>query len=176
MNGSGARIELVGDRSVRMAPGLYMWCKLIEFAIVDARVDDRDLLASVITHRRYRDHCAGAFAAQDHHDLHGPYRIECITVGGFAQSSAADALQILYAWPGTDLAPQHAGSMVLSQEIIGAWVAPILAHADAIYQLALPRQGNEHDWGWVVGGSGFHEYMAIDRADRAITLIIASDD
>ena len=78
--------------------------------------------------------------------------------------------------PATDLYPQHADAIQLSREILGAWVAPILARATAVYRLMVPREGNEHDWGWAVDVHGFHEYVAINRSELSVTLIIASDD
>ena len=153
-----------------------MWCMLVEFTIVSDEFDDHALLDAVISHPRYRDPCAGPFAGQEHHDLHGPYRIESISADGFAPSTPAEALQVLEWWPATDLYPQHADAIRLSREILGAWVAPILARATAVYRLTVPREGNEHDWGWAVGVHGFHEYVAINRSELSVTLIIASDD
>jgi hypothetical protein len=38
------------------------------------------------------------------------------------------------------------------------------------------EQSAEHEWGWVVGLIGFHEFVIIDRAAAMLTLLIASDD
>jgi hypothetical protein len=169
-------IERLNDVVLHMAPGMCSWCMLVEFAVLREGLDDRGCLEAVITHPRYRDHCAGAFADQGRHDLHGPYRIDAISVDRFVSSTPTDALQVLEWWPATNLYPQHADALLLSREIVAAWVAPILVHANGIYRLAVQRQGNEHDWGWVVGTHGFHEYVAIDRTAKRVTLIIASDD
>jgi hypothetical protein len=39
--------------------------------------------------------------------------------------------------------------------------------ADEISWLSVAREGNEHEYGWVVGLAGFHEFIAIDR-ERSI--------
>jgi hypothetical protein len=38
------------------------------------------------------------------------------------------------------------------------------------------RATAEHEWGWVVGQGGFHEFVAIDRPAERLRLIVASDD
>ena len=108
--------------------------------------------------------------------VHGPYRLDVLDVDGFQRCSAAAALQILHDWPTTDLNAQFAEGMSVCQEIIAAWVGPLLIGADEIYRLTVPREGNEHDSGWVVGFGGFHEFIAIDRSHNALTVIIATDD
>jgi hypothetical protein len=45
-----------------------------------------------------------------------------------------------------------------------------------LYRLADLRATAEHDWGWVVGHGGFHEFVAIDHTASTLTLIVASDD
>jgi hypothetical protein len=54
-------------------------------------------------------------------------------------------------------------------------VFPLLS-CDAVYRLADLRETAEHDWGWVVGTSGFHEFLAVDRTTERLRLIVASDD
>ena len=38
------------------------------------------------------------------------------------------------------------------------------------------RETSEQDWGWVVGTSGFHEVVIVERAASMLTLLVASDD
>jgi hypothetical protein len=54
-------------------------------------------------------------------------------------------------------------------------VFPLLS-CDAVYRLADLREAAEHDWVWVVGTSGFHEFLAVDRTTERLRLIVASDD
>jgi hypothetical protein len=66
--------------------------------------------------------------------------------------------------------------MLLSQEIVGAWIAPLIIGADELLRLTVPREGNEHECGWIPGTGGFHEFIAIDRTDHVLIVIIATDD
>jgi hypothetical protein len=117
---------------VHMAAGTHSWCQLVTFFIRTASADDSQVISAMIRHRRYRDHCAGPFGEQDYHELHGPYRIETITVSAFQRCSIADAVEILYAWPGYELTPHYAHTWQQSQEIIGVWVTPVLLSATTI--------------------------------------------
>lgn len=47
---------------------------------------------------------------------------------------------------------------------------------DSIFRLPDLRTSAEHDWGWVVGHAGFHEFVIVDRSAGLLTLIVASDD
>lgn len=38
------------------------------------------------------------------------------------------------------------------------------------------RESAVHEWGWVVGHTGFHEIVIIDHAAAMLTLLVASDD
>ncbi|MCP9276794.1 hypothetical protein [Mycolicibacterium arenosum] len=48
--------------------------------------------------------------------------------------------------------------------------------ATVIFELPDLRANAEHDWGYVVGCDGFHEYVCVDRGARELALIVASDD
>lgn len=56
------------------------------------------------------------------------------------------------------------------------YVFPPIRTANNIYQLADLRATAEHDWGYVVGFSGFHEFVAINGDTGRVALIVASDD
>jgi hypothetical protein len=60
-----------------------------------------------------------------------------------------------------------------------ARVERLLSHTieeGAVYQLAIPDD-EERRSHWVgVGGTGFHEFVVIDRERAAIHLVVASDD
>src|SRR4051812_4430159 len=100
-----AQIDLCDDVLVHMAAGTHRWSQLVTFSIRTGRADDTQLISAVIGHRRYRDHCAGPYDQQGLHDLHGPYRIETISERAFQRCSTAQAVEILYAWPGYELTP-----------------------------------------------------------------------
>jgi hypothetical protein len=82
----------------------------------------------------------------------------------------------LWRWPATNLNAWVGAELLLSRELVMAWTSPILTGADEIYRLSVPREGNEHSYGWVVGLNGFHEFIAAHRKHGVATVIIASDD
>lgn len=159
-----------------MANGTYMWVQMVSFSIGDAAAPDRDVIAAVLAHRRYRDHCAGPFEDQDFHDLHGPYRIESITPVGFELIENSEAMAVLQRWLCDAISPTHQDSIAESLRLVDLHVRPAMVSADTLYRFVVPRDGNEHDWGWVPGGHGFHEFLAIDRTEALVTMIIACDD
>ncbi|WP_458318200.1 hypothetical protein [Mycolicibacterium brisbanense] len=166
-------LRLTDDTLVHLAPGMYDWCMLLAFAF-DGQPAATQLIAAVLEHPRWRDDCMSPWTGPC--DVHGPYRLETIGVEGFQRCTVATAWDILVNWPATDLNPWVSESLLLSREILGAWVAPLLVSADELFQLAVPREGNEHEFGWVVGQRGFHEFIAIDHARSTLTVIIATDD
>jgi hypothetical protein len=133
------------------------------------------LITEVMAHPRYRDDCASPWTGPCG-DVHGPYRLQALPAEGFQPCSAATAISTLTEWPATNLSPWVSASLLLSREIVGAWVSPFIVEADELYRLSVAREGNEHEYGRVVGLAGFHEFIAIDRNNGAITVIIATDD
>jgi hypothetical protein len=51
-----------------------------------------------------------------------------------------------------------------------------LLRSGDLYKLDNPGAEDEHDWGWVTGTKGFHEFVVIDRTRRSVHLVVASDD
>ncbi|WP_135457108.1 hypothetical protein [Mycobacterium sp. DL99] len=167
-------LELVDDITVHMAPGMYSWCTLLTFAI-PATGSGTDVINSVLAHPRYGDDCASPWTGKPD-PVHGPYRLESLNSDGFQRCSRAEAVASLWSWPAANLSPWVSSEFLLSRELVMAWTSPILSTADEIYRLSVPREGNEHSYGWVVGLNGFHEFVAVCRQRAAATVIIASDD
>jgi hypothetical protein len=166
-------LRLISDMLVHLEERSYGWCMLLRFAF-DGQPPAAELISWLLAHPRYQDGCWSRWTAPE--GIHGPYRLEALSVQGFEPCSAAAAVHILNDWPASNLCPWVSSEMLLSQEIVAAWVSPLLIRADEIYRLTVPREGNEHDAGWVVGFGGFHEFIAIDRRNAELTLIIGSDD
>ena len=159
---------------VHLADRFYSWCMLLTFTFEGQPAAD-ELLAALLVHPRYQDSCMSPWTGPDV-GVHGPYRLKTLSVGGFERCSADLALQVLHDWPAKDLTPGFEEGLLLCREIVAAWVSPLLVRADEIHRLTVPREGNEHDSGWVVGFGGFHEFVAIDRTSSVMSLIIGSDD
>ncbi|MGV0680160.1 MULTISPECIES: hypothetical protein [Mycolicibacterium] len=167
-------LELVGDVTVGMAPGMYSWCILLTFTI-PSTAPSAVLIGSVLAHPRYRHDCISPWTGAAE-PVHGPYRLEALKADGFQRCSRAAAVDTLWSWPMTNLNPWVSAGFLLSRELVMAWTSPILSDADEIYRLSVPRDGNEHSYGWVIGLNGYHEFVAVSRRSATATVIIASDD
>ncbi|QRY45417.1 hypothetical protein JVX93_00340 [Mycolicibacterium boenickei] len=167
-------MELVDETRVRMAPGMYSWCMLLTFTIAPT-APAADLIGSLLAHPRYRHDCISPWSGATE-PVHGPYRLEALKPDGFQRCSRAHAVASLWSWPATNPNPWGSSEFLLSRELVMAWTAPIMTAADEIYRLSVPREGNEHSYGWVIGLNGFHEFVAICRERATVTAIIASDD
>lgn len=157
------------ERTVHLDQGTHHWVSIKQFRI-DPAQPDHSLLAALVADPRYRDHYAGGDAAD--HDHHGPYRLEHISAETFQPVGGAAAREVLELWAGdaTGGAPSAHVQRDLEQHVYPVLVGPSLFHLPDL------RPGAEHDWGWVVGQQGFHEFVAVDRVEHIMTLIVASDD
>lgn len=137
-------------------------------------MSDRSLLASLIEHEQYHDHYAGQDPTeQSHHSLHGPYRLEAITPGVFEPVPGEAARDELRGWVSSWVVPEEDGAEV--EATLAAEVLPKL-EGDSLLRLPDLRDSAEHDWGWVVGHTGFHEVVIVRRSAAMLTLLVASDD
>jgi len=152
--------------------GYDTWVDLKYFEIRPEE-SDVELLTALIAHEQYHDHYAGQDPTeQTHHSLHGPYRLEAVTPGSFQAVSADSARDELMKWASSWVQDDD-GPQV--EAMLAAEVLPGV-DGDAVLRLPDLRQTAEHDWGWVVGASGFHEIVAINRSSQMLTLLVASDD
>lgn len=153
-----------------MDEGTFCWVDIKRF-VIDDDGSDEDLLATLIRHRQYQDHYAGQDPTQQaQHNLHGPYRLEAITPAVFEPSTPEQAREIIQSWADNPQPqPPHIRHRVEQR------VYPLLS-SGTLYRLPDLRATAQHEWGWVVGFAGFHEFVAIDRAAATLTLIVASDD
>jgi hypothetical protein len=162
--------QLVYQREIFINPAVTRHWVSIKVFDLPADVDDRAALALMIAHVRYRDSYAGT-GDKDMGTIHGPYWLSAINPDAFvvADPAATDTMIRTWAeyyapWPETD------------REAMDREVYSRVAAATVIYQLPNIRATAQHDWGEVVGGDGFHEFVAINRATAELALIVASDD
>jgi hypothetical protein len=101
---------------------------------------------------------------QDHHSLHGPYRLECISADSFRPARPAVVHALVQA--SADAATNDAPSLHVQQELDRRVYPPI--ETDSLWELPDLRPDAEHDWGWVVGRDAFYEYVA-NQPIRRIT-------
>jgi len=147
----------------------------LKFFEIQTEAPDHSLLARLIEDVQYHDHYAGQDPSeQSQNDLHGPYWLDAITAEVFEPVSGASAGQELREWVSSWADPQDEDR----PEVEAKLAADVLPHLDGDSILRLPdlRQTAEHEWGWVVGNAGFHEFVVINRAAATLTLLVASDD
>lgn len=74
-------LRLTDDTRVHLADGMYSFCILLRFAF-DGQPSAAELIEAVLAHPRYRSDCISRWTGPCE-GIHGPYRLETLTVGGF---------------------------------------------------------------------------------------------
>jgi hypothetical protein len=143
---------------------------LIKLFALPANTDDREVLALLIRHVRYRDSYA-APEFRDAENIHGPYWLNAITPEVFSPVSAADAEALIRTWANYTVPLAEADRAAMESEVY-----PRIREASSLYQLPDLRDTAQHDWGYVVGSDGFHEFVLINRRTNNLALLVASDD
>lgn len=151
-------------------PSTRQWVSVKLFDL-PADVDDRAALMAMIAHVRYRDSYGGT-GEQDMVDIHGPYRLAAVTPETFTVADPVAAETLIRTWAGCYGPWNAADEQAMEHEVYQR-----IRRVTTIFRLLDLRAVAEHDWGYVVGSAtGFHEYVAVDRAARELALIVASDD
>ncbi len=142
---------------------------------VDGPVTGSEAVAALLADPEYRDHYCSPENNSAGGELHGPYWADRITAADFTEPSEAECQAILTAWwqqwgTDEDTPTERAQADAVLNEALA------LVHR-ATYRLYLRdmRSEAEHDWGWVLGFGGFHEFVLVDP-DGGISLVVASDD
>jgi hypothetical protein len=123
-------LRLTGDALVHLAEGMYGFCVLLSFDF-DGQPTASALIAAVLEHPRYDDGFIGPWT-EFCSGVHGPNRRETLTVQGFRPCSTATAWAKLMDWPAINFSPWVSRELIESQEIVAAWVSPLIIAADEI--------------------------------------------
>jgi hypothetical protein len=97
--------------------------------------------------------------------------LNAITPEEFSPVSAADAEALIRTWADYTVPLIDDDRIAMEREVY-----PRIQEATSRYQLADMRDTAQHDWGYVVGSDGFHEFVLINRQANAMALLVASDD
>jgi len=164
------RLVYQGKVFINFRNHTYQWVNIKLFALpVDA--DDRDVLALLIRHIRYRDSYGGT-GDKDMETIHGPYWLYAITPEVFSPVSSPDAEALLRTW-----AEYAAPLPDVRRDEMEHELYPRIRSATSRYQLPDLRDVAQHDWGSSVGSlTGFFEFVLIDRRANSVSLVVASDD
>jgi hypothetical protein len=166
----GESLVYVGDVFINFRNHTYQWVRIKLFEL-PTEADDKEVLASLIRHVRYRD----SYAAPEFEDaktIHGPYWLSAIDSGVFSPALAADAKALLRTWAEYAAPLPDGRRQEMERELY-----PRIREATSRYQLPDLRGTAEHDWGSTVGSAtGFFEFVLINRAKGSLALVVASDD
>lgn len=164
-------LRFLGHDLVHMDEHTYSWVDIKRFAF-EGPASVHDVLAALIGHEQYGDDYAGGDVGRAK-VIHGRYVLSDIRVESFKASSAEEATRVIAEWADRVNGPNGPG--VASSEVrarLDAEVFPLLAAGEVLRF----EGAAEHEWGWVVGGNGFHEYVVIGTEDGTVSLVVASDD
>lgn len=161
-------LRFVDEEMLRL-PGPGPWVSVKRFSLA-RQVSGIEALASLIGHPDYLDFYTGDHVEGRAQDGHGPYRIDALEVVKFTLVSPANALSEVRSWLGKLYEGQEPAGT--SRSVL-EWITPHLS-TDPLYVLGSLSNADWHETGWVVGGSGFHEWVAVTEA--GLELIVASDD
>jgi hypothetical protein len=168
-------LHFLSSDLVQMDQGTYMWVLLTHFAI-EAAQEDGSLLAALIESRGYAHDYASPFKLRDPVEpaVHGRWWRDKITPALFTLWPAAEAQSLLRAWANDQDADEP---MTPSPEVeLRLQDLYTLLESGQLYKLNNPGTEAEHDYGWVTGKGGFHEFVVIDRAKDEAIVLVAYDD
>ncbi|TDP96266.1 hypothetical protein EV186_104250 [Labedaea rhizosphaerae] len=159
-----------GGQLINFANSTFQWINIKLFGSAGELPADRDVLARVLADPRYRDSYAGGGEA-DAAPIHGPFRLDAITVDSFEPADAATEIATLGEW-----AQRYAPLPEAVAEQVETEVYQRIRAATARYRLRNLGEDQFHEWGFAIDNNGFHELVLIDRPCRSVALVVASDD
>jgi hypothetical protein len=170
-------LRFAGSAYLPLGEDTFMWVLTVSFA-VSASPTNRAVIQSIIQAPQYGYDFASPFdgyAASPTPDLHGRWWRRHIGVEQFEACSAVAAVDVVRRWA-TEQEWAEA-DFALPPEVLEKLED---VYADllrgVVYQLRNPSVECEHEYGWVPGGMGFHEFIVIDTDRHEAKLIVACDD
>jgi hypothetical protein len=172
-------LPFVGDEIVHLDSGTFMWVQLTRF-LIEPDQDDRSLLESLIESPGYQHDYASPFPSRGGSEpsdwgIHGRWRIGAIHPDLFEPATAEAAKAEINAWAKdqewTD--PEYSQPADVIQRLESIFT---LLGSGPVLKLRNPPREAEHDYGFVTGNLGFHEFIVIDRVLHILHVIVASDD
>jgi len=170
-------LPLVGDDIVHLGSGTFMWVQLTPY-LIDPDQGDQSILESLIESPGYQHDYASPFPPAGEvraWGIHGRWRVDAIHPDLFAPSRAEAAKAEIDVWANdqdwTDPEYSQPPDAIQRLETIYS-----LLGSGTVLKLRNPPPEAEHDYGFVTGSLGFHEFIVIDRILRRLHVIVASDD
>lgn len=160
-----------------MAEHSYMWILVVRFDLTDA-LDDAGVIAAVINSPQYGYDFASPFdgdASPSHPEIHGRWWRTYVTADHFHPCAPAHAVEVVRHWAEeqdwTD--SEFTQPPDVQERLEDAYS---LLRSGQVYELSNPPAEHEHDYRWVMGRNGFHEFVVVRRTDQTAFLIAACDD
>ena len=137
----------------------------------DGTLSVDETVEALLAEPEYRDHYCSPENESAGGPLHGPYWADKIKSSDFLPVSLTECESTLHRWReqmcGSEADPE-------ADAVLDRALALVRAAADRRYLRDL-REEAEHDWGWVLGFGGFHEFLLV-LPDGEVALLVASDD
>lgn len=170
-------LRVLGSDLIHLDQGTYMWIQITRFGI-EAGQDDWSLLSSLIASPGYAHDYASPLdpdAEAPPGGVHGRWRREAIHPALFTRCPPQDAQALLHTWA-EDQAWTEPGYRQPPSVRARLDSVVTLLQAERVYRLNNPGTDAEHEYGFVTGSLGFHEFVVIDRGSGCLHLVVASDD
>ena len=180
-------VEFVNADVVHMDKHTFMWVQQTHFTF-DAACDDGAVLAELIACDAYDHDYASPFESNPHYaspfpsspqppndQIHGRWRLDAVNVERFHPISSDAAVSVIDKWANEQ---EWLDSDYRQPDDVMARLEPVyeLLRSGSVLQLDNPGDDALHDYGWVTGKMGFHEFVVLDRSSGSLHVIVASDD
>ncbi|WP_280306310.1 hypothetical protein [Nocardia neocaledoniensis] len=146
----------------------YRWIHVTPFDLTAPDAPDAEIIAAVMDSVPYRNgHIGGGVDPLG--TIHGPFRIECMTVTDYEPLATAVAVERFDRWVDVDLTASAEFTQILAEVVHRR-----LRAADAVYFLRDLGDDALCDYGRIHGE--YNEFLTVDRPRREVALILAGDD
>ncbi|WP_280270700.1 hypothetical protein [Nocardia wallacei] len=158
-------------RDFEFAPGsshCFQWIDGKVFHFDTSELDDVDVLEALVSTTEFRDDYIGG-GVDPGGVVHGPYRLDRISPESYTRVGANDVSDVIDRW----LARCGEISSDLRREISDRIIIPAESAASCYI---LGDLGESATVGYADIHNEFHEIVLVDRSERRVHLIVASDD
>jgi hypothetical protein len=166
----GDNFGYVGHELVLLEDGTYRWVDIKRFWLPVRLAAPALGLELLLGHVRYRDPYTGPPSRDvDAEDIHGPYRLEQISVRSYEVIDEATALMMIQDFVGN--------ADELSNDVradLDFRVFRQIQRMPARYRLLDLGEDAFHDFGWVL--RGFTELVVMDVSRSELLLLVAAGD
>jgi hypothetical protein len=164
------RLDYVGSDFYNFEDPTYRWIDVKRFSI-DGLVEDREVVAALLEHVRYRDHyTSGDSQDIDSGTLHGPYRLDAIAPDAYepiTENQAAAAIAEFAHLYGEE-PPEGVSTR------IEAGLDPLVRSAEGRYRLRQLPDDARHELSWILWE--FRELLLINVAKQCAALVVMAID